>query len=191
MAFWAVRPHRMISEALGQVCDDLRAQGCAGEWVDPRDHHVTLVFLGGVPRGSLVDVLEQVPVGFFARWKPFALRVKGLRVFALNRHCVIWAALERPDPFLDDIHRALSHVFLSRLSPSERSRALVPHITLCRTRARPEDLLQCILPWSERDFGCFEVNSVELMSRTRVSDGAACSLYQTFGSFPLGTGSNR
>lgn len=95
-----------------------------GRWVPPQQIHLTLHFLGALPRKQLPALAEGLHVPF----APFELAL---------RRCALWprgmlvALPDEPPPALADLHAALGAA-LQRLGLPLEQRPFRPHVTLAR-----------------------------------------------------------
>ncbi|MDE3720751.1 RNA 2',3'-cyclic phosphodiesterase [Nocardiopsis sp. N85] len=131
-------------------------------WTHPSDWHLTLVFLGEVPDGSLpalADVLGAV-AGDHA---PFDLTVDGWGVFPRSGpSAVLWSGIGGDTEALASLAADLRAAAVSTGLPGQ-DRAYVPHLTVARSRP-PRDLtdLRSVLgrgphhPWPAREVRLIE-----------------------------------
>jgi 2'-5' RNA ligase len=101
------------------------------KWVKPEGIHLTLFFLGEIPRPQVEPIqaaLEKVA----AAAQPFTFAAKGTGTFPnLHRPRVIWAGLDEPTGQLRRLHAAVSAA-LSALGYQPEEREFSPHLTLGR-----------------------------------------------------------
>jgi len=137
-------------------------------WVDPKQIHLTLVFLGWTdpPLQSRIEaVIQKVAAGA----SPFTLKVNGMGVFPkLLSPKVIWAGVAEEAPLMT-LQQTLSEE-LGAAGLSLERRPYRPHLTLGRVREGnvPEPLIRWIGQEKEARSGECAVSRVMLMeSRLR------------------------
>lgn len=123
---------RGLKEALGPAAGAVR-------WVRPEGVHLTLQFLGDVPR-TQVPAIEQALRDACAGARPTEVHTAGVGVFPNpNRPRVLWIGLEGDLQPLFDVERAIGRA----LSPLgyKPDKPFNPHMTLGRVRdhIRPDE----------------------------------------------------
>ncbi len=94
-------------------------------WVDPRDMHVTLRFLGETPEEELPKV-EALMREAAAKAKPFEMRYGGVGAFdALEEPRVVWLGVDEGKGPLEALAAALKR---------DEPRPYSPHLTIGRNR---------------------------------------------------------
>jgi 2'-5' RNA ligase len=190
--FLAVPPMDADRQALASCQERARAlpalvpfaQRC--RWIDPRDWHLTLHFLGAVPPDrieALVEGLRRIAWGpvtvgggsrqALDRWFPFP-RPSAATVLA--------AGSDVPCPALAEIHRSSGRC-LESLGFTPESRRYLPHLTLARFRGPiPLDLQRETLPPVGMGIG-----SLALFESRRDPSGSRYEMIQEF-TLPLSPG---
>ncbi len=105
-------------------------------WIEPADHHVTLRFLGDVPRDVAEDTVEALAE---MRARPaITVVLDGLSVFGGDKPRAILAGVAA-NPDLADL-QAEQERLIRRAGAEPERRKFVPHVTLARLRraASPE-----------------------------------------------------
>lgn len=121
--------------AAAATIDELRPRGWPMRWIDPADAHLTLHFLGEIPRERAELVRLALPAAV-AGHKAFGLRTGPLGVFPNLRHPrVLWLGLHGPTHRLQSLHDAVGAMLRDLGFPPDDD-PFHPHITL--GRARPE-----------------------------------------------------
>lgn len=131
--FYAVAADEDVKAAAAAVVSRLRRAPGDYRWVDPRDMHVTLNYLGEKPETDLPAITRLMDEAA-ARSAPFELVYGGVGAFeSLEDPRVVWIGLEQG---LIPMERLAG--LLGRREP----RAFAPHLTLGRRRkhAPPEML---------------------------------------------------
>jgi len=126
--FYAVAADEDVKAAAAAVVARLRAAPGDYRWVDPRDMHLTLRFLGETAAARLPEV-EALLRAAAARTPPFEIAYGGVGAFdSLEDPRVIWIGL---DGELAPLKR------LSELLGYDEPRPFSPHLTLGRRRRAP------------------------------------------------------
>lgn len=86
--FVGLRPSESLRAALAVLQDRLRAAGITGRYLDPRNLHMTLAFIGEWPE-HITPVLPQVA-------HPFSIRLARPGIFPEAK--VLWAGVEESEP---------------------------------------------------------------------------------------------
>ena len=150
-----------ILENLLTLGKALTATGATVKLVKAQNIHVTLRFLGNMSRsrveevGKLLDEIE-----FYS----FDIELRGVGVFPnLRRVNVVWVGIERGDVELLNVFNQLEGK-LKGIGFKLDRRGFSPHITVARVSSgRNRDaLVEMVSNWSDREFGGFRVNAIQL-----------------------------
>ena len=133
--FFAAWPQRSVQQALGRVARRLQRE-CGGRAVPEANIHLTLVFLGDVPRERLPE-LESVAGAL--RGQRLVLDVDRLEYWRHNR--ILWAGPERCPGALPEMVARLTENLAARGYRVDR-RSYVPHVTLIRGARRGPDTIR-------------------------------------------------
>ena len=175
-----------VRAALEAIQRELRARG--GErlrYVRSQGIHVTLKFLGEVPRSRVAAIQEALATAVPAlpglRLRPAALGTFGGR----QRLRVIWIGLEGDTQRLAELASRVEEA-LERLGFPRERRPFAAHLTLARVResATPEEragLAQAVEGCPLPDMPEFIVERVSLMQSTLEPGGA---VYRRLAAFP-------
>ena len=131
--------------------------------VPEENFHVTLKFLGDVPREDLPSVHAAVEDAA-TLLVPGEVEVEGIGAFPdLARARVVWAGVSDPRGILSPVHARLNESF-ARLGAKREKKRYHPHVTLARVRGRFDGrrLAQRIEEAGELWFGAQEVRTVAL-----------------------------
>jgi 2'-5' RNA ligase len=143
-------------------------------WLDPRQMHLTLAFLGSVTeevQETLAEKLRKIS------WKPFFLPLIGLGTFPTKGWPkIIWIGVGSGHPHLFQLHKRVQEAILAAaLEPDLRS--FHPHITLARCRdVSPETIRPFLKSHADFDAGLIHVESFCLNSSELTPAG---SVYTT------------
>ena len=119
----------VISHASG----DMKNTPLNLRWVKPGNIHLTMVFMGNVPRENLKPI-EQAAADVCRRYGPFKVFLDGTGVFGSRRNPrVLWARLngdlERMSRFRDELQKDLEPFGIK-----QERRRFKPHLTFGRFR---------------------------------------------------------
>jgi len=121
-----------ILSAVSAAQRDLRATGADLKLVETQNMHLTIWFLGEIPRQTLESVKEALGG---VKFSPFDLKLAGIGYFPGGRSVqVIWAGIEDPADQLNNIYKQLRE----RLTPlgfKPDRRGFSPHFTIARVRS--------------------------------------------------------
>ena len=174
-AFVAVEISEAIRSALAELIAGLRRHNAPVKWVEPKNIHLTLKFLGSVPDETVpavVVILRQCVHNV----APFRLEVKGVGGFPnLRRPRVLFLGAS------DDTGDGAGAREIARRLNREMTRAGVPrenrpfryHITLGRVR-RPGPIgavVGKLEEMSDRRFGSMRVERIVLMQSQLTPEG--------------------
>ena len=148
--FFAAWPAPEIQDALGRIAEGLR-QECGGRAVPARNIHLTLVFLGDVPRqraAALYDLAATIEAG------AFELKLDRAGYWRHNR--IVWAGTSACPPALARLVERILQC-LSADGFAIDKRPYVPHVTLLRNARRaPGPGLPCLVDWPVARFALVE-----------------------------------
>lgn len=126
--FIAVSADESVKAAASEAVARLKRAGGDYRWVDPRDMHTTLRFIGETPEARLPEILALMSRAA-ARTAPFEIVYGGLGAFeSLEDPRVAWISLSAGVEKLKA---------LARLLGREEPRPFLPHLTLGRRRREP------------------------------------------------------
>ncbi len=164
--FWAVNLPEELKKTLSKVQDRLKTAGADARWVEPRNLHVTVKFLGDTDF-ALVGKIVDAAVGGLKGCLPFRLEVGGLGFFPRpSSPRVLWAGLRGEVDALGEVAGRMEEAMLGCGFPPE-GRKFSPHLTLARIKSPrgAADLAKIAEAESSgaECLGSFEVSSVDLM----------------------------
>ena len=140
---------------------ELIATGATVKLVEAQNIHVTLRFLGNISRSRVEEVSKLLDeVEFY----PFDIELRDVGVFPnLRRVNVVWVGIDRGAVELLNVFNQLEGK-LTGIGFKLDRRGFSPHITVARVSSgRNRDaLIEMISNWSDREFGGFRVNAIQL-----------------------------
>ncbi len=152
-----------IKNKIGIITQSLKETGHDVKWVDNKNIHLTLQFLGDIPVDDIPDIvcgLKRIR----KKNKPINIKLAGLGVFPNFYHIkVIWMGLKKGKKELEDLHQELQHP-LKQLGIEGEQRKFSPHLTLGRKKSQmvnPE-LVKHIKEFPGDVIGEFSVNELVL-----------------------------
>ncbi len=159
-----------IKSALGALVDDLKPCAQGIKWVEAKNIHLTLKFIGEVPQRK-VDRICTALAEVLAGRKKFVGRIVGCGGFPnLRRPRVLWVGMENADPAVE-MSREINHKLIPIGIKSEKKK-LSPHLTLGRVK-KPSDL-SALASYMENlnfDAGSVILDKVALVKSTLTPGG--------------------
>lgn len=159
-----------LPESVTRALADLDPHIRGVRWLDPRQMHLTLAFLGNVPAEIQETLSEKLRA---ISWKPFFLPLIGLGTFPTKGWPrIIWIGVGRGHPHLFQLHKRVQEALLAvGLEPDLRS--FHPHVTLARCRdVAPQTLRPFLKSHAELDAGMVHVKSFQLNSSELMASGS-------------------
>ena len=159
-----------IKTVLSDLIADLRPRGQGIKWVEPKNIHLTLKFIGEIPEKKvepIIDALDEVLAGR----KKFQGRIVGCGGFPnLRQPRVLWVGLEGGEPAVE-LAKEINHKLIPIGVKSEKKR-LSPHLTLGRIK-RPSDLSELTSYMESLNFdgGSVILDTVALVKSTLTPGG--------------------
>ena len=167
--FFAAWPAPEVQRALGEIAQRARRE-CGGRAISPHNIHLTLVFLGDLPRERIASLEALAST---VRGHRFELAVNRLEYWRHNR--ILWAGVRTCPEALQSLIVRVQDVLAGTEIRFDR-RPYVPHVTLLRdARRAPADDACPEVAWPVDDFA--------LMESAPTQGGRA---YQVLHSWPLG-----
>jgi 2'-5' RNA ligase len=140
-------------------------------WVRPDGFHLTLKFLGNVPKDNLPKIADAVK-GVTGSFPPFVVSIGGVGVFPnMTAPRIFWVGSKSGGDDLMRLQQGIEQV-VCLLGIKKEDRSFHPHLTLGRVRTEkigPDifPIREAIKGWhlqnQERKCGQFEVKEVLLM----------------------------
>lgn len=164
--FVAVEIPEGIRNALSVIQGPLKMSRARLTLVDPAIIHITLKFIGDTPEPrtrEIADLLSQV------KGNPFRVRVKGVSGNNPRQPRVIWADIDDSGE-CGLLHEQIERL-LAPLGIRKDERPFRPHATVARVKEFHGDLLECMKPFRQKDFGEGMVQAVVLKKSTLTPRG--------------------
>ncbi len=179
--FAVVLPEELRDRAL-ELQRELAAAGARVKWVERRNLHMTLKFVGETPPERLEacrEVAEQVAEGA----SRCELTVQGAGCFSSRgAPRTIWLGVEGDAPELEELARSLDGALVEAGLAEPERRKFSPHFTLGRVKGgrHARELLAAVESLSEAPVGTMVVEHFTLMSSELTRQGATYTEEATF-----------
>ncbi|MCM2270988.1 MAG: RNA 2',3'-cyclic phosphodiesterase [candidate division Zixibacteria bacterium] len=165
------------------VTDQLARISCGlpgARWIEPKQMHITLRFIGEVDGGVFDDALNALDTVSF---DPLELQLKGVGFFPpRGRAETLWVGVPNPEPL--SALKTKIDASLARAGIEREQRKFVPHVAIARLRdCQSSKLGQYIVEYSLFESAPFQVERFHLYSSALSSSGA---IYRIEGSYSLG-----
>lgn len=120
------------------------------KWVDEKNIHVTLVFLGDTDE-EVLPAIGRMLEERCSNYGPFSIRLKGFGVFkSIRDPHVIWAGLEQSEK-LAGLHRIIREG-LNSIGIETEERQFSPHLTLGRMKViNDKESLKSLIDFHRED----------------------------------------
>jgi len=166
----------LVLSQLERVKEALVATGVPMKPVETHNIHLTLRFIGEVPRHRVDEIIEEVLKGI--RGESFTMTLKGLGAFpSTARPRVVWVGVDEGGEIVQRLHDQIEEGLRRIGLPPARER-FVPHITLARIKGSRNitALTRLIAEYSDYEFGRLRVDSIRLKKSTLTRRGP---IYET------------
>ncbi len=159
-----------ILSRIKPVLDELISTGADMKPVELHNMHITLRFIGEIPK-PMVDSIARMLSEL--RFKKFKIHIKGVGAFPTpTRPRVVWLGVVEGHEQLKEIHDWIEER-LQKLGFKREKEEFVPHITLARVRSSRniKNLVEAIMRLKDVDIGEFIVDKVRLKKSTLTPRG--------------------
>ncbi|MFQ5453768.1 MAG: RNA 2',3'-cyclic phosphodiesterase [Candidatus Zixiibacteriota bacterium] len=131
--FIALPLEKKVKDELGEIIVILKQKGGSVKWVNPKNIHLTLKFLGDTEEHLVDEIKEQINVAA-EKYEPVQSGISHIGAFPnLNRPRVIWAGIEKNKDILMRIAGILDKK-MNKLGWERETRKFKSHLTLGRIR---------------------------------------------------------
>jgi 2'-5' RNA ligase len=179
-SFVAIELPENIKSSLEELENKLKSACPHGiKWVNPRNIHLTLKFLGNIENAQIFPIGGAIQLSVH-EIQPFELNISKLGVFPnINKIEVIWIGLNGDLDKLLLVQKKLESCLVPLGFPAER-RAFAAHLTLGRvsefTNNQDRQLIaDCITKTIDYNKAGFKVDSISLMKSQLERTGAIYS----------------
>ncbi len=177
-----------VSVDLDGLTEDVSAvqelfEGASGlHFVDPRQAHLTLKFLGDTDEDRIPELIDELDAAVDAAGvDPFTARFGGLGVFpSLEYISVVWLGVRTGGDQLTALHEAIEDWTVAMgFDPEDHD--FIPHVTLARmNHAGGKELVQDTVRERDPDAGTLAVDEVRLTESVLTDDGPEYSTLESF-----------
>lgn len=131
--FIAIPIAQEIKEELISLQEQLKKAEAQVKWVKPDSIHLTLKFMGNVPRNKIISVTKIIKeIAHKKEW--FEISLDTLGAFpSIKKPRVIWVGLRDPQKRMKQLAQELDRRLFSIGLPKEE-KEFVPHLTLGRVK---------------------------------------------------------
>lgn len=181
--FISIEIPETIKQNIGNFIETLKKRDADVRWVENKNIHLTLKFLGKTPEKLLSPLYESLQ-NIAISYKPLYIRICKTGVFPNKKYPrVIWIGIEDSE-ILKRLQRDIEDS-ITLLGFQKEEKAFLPHLTIARVRSqkRIESLMTELDNYKEKDFGVFEVTGIKLMRSELKPTGAE---YYCIFEIPLG-----
>ncbi|GAB4138178.1 RNA 2',3'-cyclic phosphodiesterase [Thermopirellula anaerolimosa] len=183
--FVAVEVDEGVRNRAAKLIRRLQQSGADVRWVDTRQMHITLKFLGDVDLRDVYHVCLAVEQSV-AAVEPFSIEVRGVGAFpSLARPRVLWLGVDYGAEQMSDLNARVESALHSLGYPRE-ARRFQAHLTLGRVRKQDQavqDLAEMIREVQDLEFGPSSVDEVVVFSSELQPSGP---VYEPMGRAELG-----
>jgi len=132
--FIAIELPKVILDSLALLEDRLKNTGADVKWVEPRNIHLTLKFLGEVDQQKLEKINEALK-SISGDKKTFHMRVSSIGAFPkISSPRIIWVGIDKGDNETKEITEGLEEK-LAKLDIPKEDRPFSSHITIGRVKS--------------------------------------------------------
>jgi 2'-5' RNA ligase len=180
-SFIAIEVPEPLQARMGALQQELKKFEPDIKWVRPGNIHLTLKFLGTVPK----EILEKVSLAVsptVLQAEPFDLRLYGLGGFPSSRNPrVLWVGIDQGWQPISSLQKAIEEKTAALSFPSER-RPFKPHLTIGRVRSLKGKggLPQAIEERQKVEIGAFRAKETILFQSKLTPAGAIYTKLKTF-----------
>ena len=162
-----------IRSFISSIQEDLKSNRLDARWVQPKNIHLTLKFLGNINK----DDAQKVGAAIFksaADYAPISLAAKGIGAFpGINRPRVLWIGIKGQIDMLIQLQKSLDDK-LEEIGFPKENRPFKGHLTLARVKGRINQakLINAIKKYGEFEPKSFIADNIILFKSDLKSTGA-------------------
>jgi len=133
-SFIAIELTEEIKDKLSKIQDELKKSNADVKWVDPKNIHLTLKFLGDVEEKRLEDI-KRILKRISEKYKEFSIELHQIGAFPkISSPRVIWIGIEKGKLELSQFFLELEDE-LKNIGFKKEEREFSAHITIGRVRS--------------------------------------------------------
>ena len=151
-----------------------------GRWVDPKNLHVTLQFLGEISHDQALSVLKNLEE-ISQKTSPFKVQYRALGVFPdRKKPRVLWIGVSKGEERLRNLAREVSKMN-KRSGIKPEGRPFHAHVTLCRIKEADKKRLGGFMNrYRNFNFGEERVDRIALISSSLTGIGPVYTIVEEF-----------
>ena len=165
-AFVALELSDEIRLCLSEAQEVLKRCSAHMTWVEPKNIHITMKFLGEVADTKIPELKTALTSIAF---KPFSITAGAITVNNPRRPFTVWCGIEDGGRGSD-----LQHLVEDSISPlgfTRENRQFTPHATVARVKRFDPSLMEVLKSLSNRTYGTCMVNGMKLKKSTLSPQG--------------------
>jgi 2'-5' RNA ligase len=172
-----------IKEKIGCAVEELKKTGLPVKWVDKKNLHITLKFIGELKEGeieNLAGVAEKACEGE----KAFEVNFKDIGVFPTEKSPrVIWAGIEKGACYVSSLAKKIDCALSADNICKKEERKFKNHVTIGRVRdpGRVLDFSTVLGNYKDADFGSSKINGLYILKSTLTPDGPLYEVIKKIG----------
>ncbi len=177
-SFIAIEIPKKVREEIGKIISEYEDK-IPCRWVDKKNLHITLIFLGEVTEKFLQDVKKELARAVMGE-KGFQIRLGGFGAFPSPKNPrVLWIGIPEGGKEIERLQeRILENLVKIGFKPEERR--FHPHLTLGRAKGVIKDI---DLFEKKYESEAIMINSIVLFKSTLTPEGP---IYEKIEEYPLG-----
>lgn len=163
-SFIAIKISEEVLQRIVEVQEILKESGVSVKWVEPKNIHLTLKFLGDTPESQIEDIVRVMQESTEGT-SPFQISIARVGAFPNLRYPrVIWVGVQDVQEALQKIQHRLEQG-LHALGFAIEEGVFKPHITLGRVKSEKNksNLLRMVETVVNTEFGVLQVNHIHLI----------------------------
>jgi 2'-5' RNA ligase len=165
-AFVALELSDEIRHRLSEAQGLLKRCSARMTWVDPKNIHITIKFLGEVSDTKMSDVKTALSSVVF---KPFSISTGTMTVNNPRRPFTVWCEIEDGGRGSDLQHQVEEVLF--SLGFLREKRKFTPHATVARVKRFDPTLMEALKSLRDRTYGVCIVSGLKLKKSTLAPQG--------------------
>ncbi len=180
-SFIAIEVPGSLQDRMGELQRELKKFESDIRWVKPGNIHLTLKFLGTVPK-EMIEKVSWAISPAVQQAEPFDLRLYGLGSFPSSRSPrVIWVGIDQGREPASSLQEAIEKETGALSFPSER-RPFTPHLTIGRVRSLKGrgEFGRAIEERQKVEIGVFRAEEIILFQSKLTPAGAIYTKLKTF-----------
>ncbi len=163
--FIAIPVPERIRERCLEIQTSLQDSSSVCRWVDPKNFHLTLNFLGEIDELQLVSAC-QIVKKLTKNHPPFQISLTGVGCFPnLRRPKVLWIGVNLGADICIQLQSELSNHLAEEMGYRPEDRKFHPHLTMARIGTQSENLSWpgILKPYESQEFGEWNVDEIVVM----------------------------